>query len=389
MAEAVGCAEPDEGVLDETHAPGALQRLACIVAAELPGLGHQGCCAHDRLLRNADGDRRRFHPELQTVDRLLVTTVELVRHLAVELDPDLPRLRGAHELRLVGAADRGADERARPLGDPLGGDHAELEPSVVGAGVVERLDAAEHLAARCRRGCTRSRRRTSGLPSTSILARKGRSRRCLAPVHTYAARPNRSLSARSASRIISASRPVPAMTANRSPLTRPTSIVRRAPCNADVDRGLQVDRDAEVAGEQVAGTRRQDRQRDGRVADRVDAALDHAVAAPHEQEVGAVAERRAARTSVRTCSSTPRTRSGRRRRRRPALDAAPTGHRRGSCPRAPPPRPTVIRPPPRVGGRGARRARPDVRARSPSRPGRRHIRLRRNPRRVGHRTRRR
>ena len=87
----------------------------------------------------------------------------------------------------------------------------------------------------------------------------------------------------------------------------------------------------------------------GRVADRVDAALDHAVAAPHEQEVGAVVERLAARTSVRTCSSTPRTRSGRRRRRRPARDAAPTGHRRGSCPRARPPRPTVIRPPPRVG----------------------------------------
>ena len=46
VAEAVGRAEAHERVLHQLHAPGAAQRLAGLVATELPGLGNELCCAH-------------------------------------------------------------------------------------------------------------------------------------------------------------------------------------------------------------------------------------------------------------------------------------------------------------------------------------------------------
>ena len=69
----------------------------------------------------------------------------------------------------------------------------------------------------------------------------------------------RSLSS-SASRIIAASKPTPAMTAKRSSSKRPTSRRRRRSVQADVDGLLEVRRDAEVGGEQVRRPGREDGQ---------------------------------------------------------------------------------------------------------------------------------
>ena len=112
----------------------------------------------------------------------------------------------------------------------------------------------------------------------------------LAPVRMYAARPRRFLSAPSASRIISASSPAPAMTAKCSPLIRPRSSGRRAPCNPTVTAAamsfgmprFDANRFAVPAG-MIA--RSAFEPRNG-----VDAPLHHAVAAPHEHDVGAGVE---------------------------------------------------------------------------------------------------
>src|SRR5436190_4581194 len=66
-------------------------------------------------------------------------------------------------------------------------------------------------------------------PSTLTSAPKGSERRFFSPDQTYATRPRRSFRPPSASRIMAASIPDPAITANRSPLSRPTSILRRSP----------------------------------------------------------------------------------------------------------------------------------------------------------------
>ena len=60
---------------------------------------------------------------------------------------------------------------------------------------------------------------------------------------------------------------------------------------ADRDRGADVLRYLEVRREQVRGAGRDDRERDVGAGHRVDAALHHAVAAPHEDQVGAGGER--------------------------------------------------------------------------------------------------
>ena len=66
------------------------------------------------------------------------------------------------------------------------------------------------------------------VPSTSISAPKPAARRLRDPLHRYATRPSRSLRS-SASRIIAASNPAPAITAKRSLPKRPTSRRRRSP----------------------------------------------------------------------------------------------------------------------------------------------------------------
>ena len=59
-----------------------------------------------------------------------------------------------------------------------------------------------------------------------------------------------------------------------------------------LDRAVDLLRDAEVRGEQVRGAGRHDRQRRVGSGEDVDAALDHAVAAPDEDQLRALVERR-------------------------------------------------------------------------------------------------
>ena len=84
---------------------------------------------------------------------------------------------------------------------------------------------------------------------------------------------------------------MPAITANRSPFTRPDVDRAVGTVQPDVDGLREIDRDVEVAGEEVAGTGREDGEDHGRVADRVDAALHDAVAAPDEDQVGTAVDR--------------------------------------------------------------------------------------------------
>ena len=71
---------------------------------------------------------------------------QLVQHLAVELHLDAARLRGAHERGSGRAPGRGARERASPVHHAVGVHHPELELAVLGARILERLDAAEQLS---------------------------------------------------------------------------------------------------------------------------------------------------------------------------------------------------------------------------------------------------
>ena len=74
-------------------------------------------------------------------------------------------------------------------------------------------------------------------------------------------------------------------------------MVRCAPCSPTSTACAEVDRDAEVVGEEVAGAGGEDREHDRLGADGVDAPLHHAVAAPDEEQVGAVVDAPCARTS--------------------------------------------------------------------------------------------
>ena len=94
----------------------------------------------------------------------------------------------------------------------------------------------------------------------------------------------------SASRIIAASKPTPAMTPKRSPANRPTSKRRRSPPQPDRDRLLDVRRDAQVRREEVRGAGGDDREARVPARELADAAADGAVAAPGEHEVGALVE---------------------------------------------------------------------------------------------------
>ena len=133
-------------------------------------------------------------------------------------------------------------------------------------------------------------------------------------------------------------------TAHRSP--RPTSMVRRAPCSP-----------TSTAARRSMGMPRLCASRlpvpAGRIAsvaalgaDRVDAALHHAVAAPDEHEIGSLVESPSARTRARTCSSAPRTRSDRRPRRREGRCGVRSGPPPSVFPACATTATDVMRPPP-------------------------------------------
>ena len=69
---------------------------------------------------------------LNELDLRPVAAVELVEHLAVQLDLDLPCARRARRTATLGLADGRSCERARPVSDAVGVDDPDLESAVVG-----------------------------------------------------------------------------------------------------------------------------------------------------------------------------------------------------------------------------------------------------------------
>ena len=125
---------------------------------------------------------------------------------------------------------------ARPLPAALGGDDADLEQAVVGPGVGERGDAADHLADVADEHAARlaveplARRRRGRAPDTRAARGSSRRSRCTRRVR---AGPSARRRRRGSSR---ASSPAPAITANCSPLIAPTSSLRRRAVQPDLDR---------------------------------------------------------------------------------------------------------------------------------------------------------
>src|SRR4051794_8368919 len=135
-------------------------------------------CSSIRLRGNTHSYRRRFDLDAQPLDRRSITTIELVGHLVAEANVecaparrlherrlfrpprrtglggpfgaganvDCPPARRRHDRRLSPPPRRSTSERARPLPDPFGSDHAELETTIIGTSVFERSDAAEDLS---------------------------------------------------------------------------------------------------------------------------------------------------------------------------------------------------------------------------------------------------
>ena len=161
---------------------------------------------------------------------------------------------------------------------PLRGHDAELELAVVRTRAVECLDAAEEFADVADEDAARLAVESRGAVDADLrLERLRLDVPGTGPDVGDAA--TRSFRPSSASRIIAASIPAPAMTPNRSPLIRPTSSARRAPWSPVCDCLLEIVRDAEVLGEQVRRARGKDRQR--RPARRARRRIaDHPVAAP-------------------------------------------------------------------------------------------------------------
>src|SRR6476660_5369632 len=98
------------------------------------------------LSRQADGDRGGLHLDGEGADLLAIASVHLVKNLAIQLDLDLLRRRRLDEGRSLRMPDGRAPQSSHPVGDAVGVDHAEREPAVVRARVLEHLDTAEEAA---------------------------------------------------------------------------------------------------------------------------------------------------------------------------------------------------------------------------------------------------
>ena len=127
-----------------------------------------------------------------------------------------------------------------------------------------------------------------GLWSTLILAVNGGVRKLLAPVHRYAARPSRSFRPPSAPRIMSASNPAPAMTANRSPFILIASIRRRPPRSPVVTAPSMSPGMPRLVASRLAVPAGTIAIAASVPASTSTAPLRHAVASPDEERVGAL-----------------------------------------------------------------------------------------------------
>src|SRR5689334_8093530 len=241
------------------------------------------------LSRQADRDRGGLHLDGEGANLLAVASVHLVKNLAIQLDLDLLRRRRLDERRPLRMADGGACKRSHPVGDAVGVYHAELEPAVVRASVLEHLDTAEEAADVAEEDAARG----SGVPGCPVHLdlRLERLRPEVLRAAPDIGDPSEAILELAVGLLDH--RGVEAGAGHdREALAVEPADIELAPFSVQADRHSTPDvlRDPQVRREQVGGAGGQDRERRLRARQRVDRALDHPVAAPDEEQLGTVRE---------------------------------------------------------------------------------------------------
>src|SRR6266568_6376154 len=233
--------------------------------------------------RNAHRDRLRHGAGLEPGGPVPRAAVQLVRQRRAQPDIHLLRAGGVHEGRAPGLAGDDPAEGTGPLQGALRGGHPDIEAAVVGPGVREGRDA------------------TGDLPD---VAEQHAGRPAVEPVGAVDAHLDRyrlvADLAHAGPHVRQAAEPLLEAAVgvtdhaavetgaghDREVLAVQLAEVEPAAGTAQAGphRLGQVRRDAEVAGEQVRGTGRQDRDRDVGAGERVDAVLYHSVPAPDEDQ---------------------------------------------------------------------------------------------------------
>src|SRR6478736_2039525 len=97
-------------------------------------------------LRHTHGDRLRLHLGLDMGRRVALASVEFVEQRVTR--PDIERSPGRHadERRSRRVSDEGARDGSQPSEAAVGGDHADVEDTVVGPCIWERADPTDDLS---------------------------------------------------------------------------------------------------------------------------------------------------------------------------------------------------------------------------------------------------
>ena len=294
MAESIGEAEPLECVAQELPNTDPFQRRACVVAVELPRLGDATGGAHGvvlgRLFGYTDGDRARLDVDAHAPDHVAGAAVELVAYGPVELDPDLVRRCCLDERRLGRLPDCGARQGASPLHRSLRGDHTDIEPSVVGLGTFEHLDAAEDPADVADEHAARH-----SFEPALVVDLDDRSELFLTEVTRagpHVGHPSEAILQRAVG-VADHERIPPRARHHREPLPVEAAHVELAdvPVERDAHRALDVAGNPQVRGQEVRGAGGDDPDPHLATGERVDATLHHPVATPHDDEIGAARKR--------------------------------------------------------------------------------------------------
>ena len=237
---------------------------------------------------NAHAHGARLDLDLERLDLGPVAAVELVEHLAVQLDLDRVGLRRLHERRFGRRADRRAGDRAGPLDEALGGHDTQLEHPVVGSRTLERLDSGEEVADVAEQDAAR----LALVPADAVDLDLG-VERLQAQV------------LRSAPDVGDASDPVLESARvpdhrgvetgsghHREPLAVEAADVEATAFATEPERDCLLDvlRDPEIRGEEVRGAGGDDREAHVRPGEHVDASLNHPVAAPRKHELGTLVQ---------------------------------------------------------------------------------------------------
>ena len=178
-----------------------------------------------------------------------------------------------------------AGQRADPVGDPVGVDDADFEPAVVGACVFEYLDAAEEATDVADEDA--ARRACIPRHAVDVDLRLERLRAQVLGAGPDVGDATEAI-LEGPVRLLDHGRVEAGAGHHGEPLAVEAADVELPPlpAEADGDGLLDVLRDAEVGREEVRSAGGEDRERRVRAGHRVDAALDGAVAAPDEEQLG-------------------------------------------------------------------------------------------------------